>query len=191
MWSLLRMILSDPGSVNLGRRRDCLPAGSFVYANSFDDIAHQFALCREHRLGPSIAIYEPGFLRAVVAYQVAGALPDRCFAKVYLGSDRGLYGAPFGLPTTVTALAAYLELVAGTGLVGAVAAVGTIWAARTSAAPPSRPAVTCTSGWSSTEASGRRRTSSSGRRPPTPAPAVAYGDETAALLGLARKGVAG
>jgi uncharacterized protein (DUF849 family) len=121
---LLRMSLSDPGSVNLGRARDGLPAGSFVYANSFDDIAHQFALGREHRLGPSIAIYEPGFLRAVLAYQAAGALPAGCFVKLYLGSDRGLYGAPFGLPPTVTALAAYLELLAGTGLVWAVSAVG-------------------------------------------------------------------
>ena len=36
---LLRMSLSDPGSVNLGGRRDGLPSGGFVYANSFDDIA--------------------------------------------------------------------------------------------------------------------------------------------------------
>jgi uncharacterized protein (DUF849 family) len=121
---LLRMSLSDPGSVNLGRRRDGLPAGSFVYANSFDDIAHQFALCRDHRLGPSIAVYEPGFLRAVLAYQAAQMLPAGCFVKLYLSSDRGLYGAAFGLPPTPTALAAYLELLRGTGLVWAVSAVG-------------------------------------------------------------------
>ena len=121
---LLRLSLSDPGSVNLGGRRDGLPAGPFVYANSFDDIAHQFALCRDHRLGASIAVYEPGFLRAVLAYQAAGMLPPGCFVKLYLSSDRGLYGAPFGLPPTPTALAAYLELLGGTGLVWAVSAVG-------------------------------------------------------------------
>ena len=66
---LLRMSLSDPGSVNLGgASADGVPTGSFVYANSFDDIAHQIELCHEFRLGPSIAIYEPGFLR------VAGTL---------------------------------------------------------------------------------------------------------------------
>jgi uncharacterized protein (DUF849 family) len=121
---LLRLSLSDPGSVNLGSRRDGLPAGSFVYANSFDDIARQFALCRDHRLGASIAVYEPGFLRAVLAYQQAGLLPAGCFVKLYLSADRGLYGAPFGLPPTVAALDAYLELLSGTGLVWAVSAVG-------------------------------------------------------------------
>jgi len=121
---LLRMSLSDPGSVNLGSRREGVPGGSFVYANSFDDVAHQFGLCHEHRLGPSIAIYEPGFLRAVLAYHQAGRLPAGCFVKLYLSSDVGLAGAPFGLPPTVTALAAYLELLAGTGLVWAVSAVG-------------------------------------------------------------------
>jgi uncharacterized protein (DUF849 family) len=121
---LMRMSLSDPGSVNLGRRRDGVPAGSFVYANSFDAIAHQFALCRDHQLGPSIAVYEPGFLRAVLAYHQAGMLPSGSFVKLYLSSEHGLTGAPFGLPPTVTALAAYLELLAGTGLTWAVSAVG-------------------------------------------------------------------
>jgi 3-keto-5-aminohexanoate cleavage enzyme len=121
---MLRMSLSDPGSVNLGGRTEGLPSGGFVYANSFDSIHHQFALCHEHRLGPSIAIYEPGFLRAVLAYHEAGQLPAGAFVKLYLGADRGLTGAPFGLPPTVRALDAYLELLEGTGLVWAVSAVG-------------------------------------------------------------------
>jgi len=121
---LMRMSLSDPGSVNLGGARDGVPVGSFVYANSFDDIAHQLALCRDHQLGPSIAVYEPGFLRAVLAHHHAGTLPAGSLVKLYLSSDRGLGGAPFGLPPTVTALAAYLELLAGTGLTWAVSAVG-------------------------------------------------------------------
>jgi uncharacterized protein (DUF849 family) len=121
---LLRMSLSDPGSVNLGGQRDGVPTGSFVYANSFDDIAHQLQLCREHRLGPSIAIYEPGFLRAVLAHHGAGTLPAGSFVKLYLCTDRGLSGSPFGLPPTLTALAAYLELLEGTNLVWAVSAVG-------------------------------------------------------------------
>jgi 3-keto-5-aminohexanoate cleavage enzyme len=121
---LMRMSLSDPGSVNLGRRTDGLPTGGFVYANSFDSIRHQLELCHEHRLGPSIAIYEPGFLRAVLAYHEAGRLPAGSFVKLYLATDRGLGGAPFGLPPTVPALDAYLELLEGTGLVWAVSAVG-------------------------------------------------------------------
>lgn len=121
---LLRMTLSDPGSVNLGGRTDGIPSGGFVYANSFDSVAHQFALCSEHGLGPSIAVYEPGFLRVVLAYLEAGKLPAGCFVKLYLSADRGLGGAPFGLPPTVRALDAYLELLEGTGLTWAVSAVG-------------------------------------------------------------------
>ena len=44
--------------------------------------------------------------------------------KLYLGADRGLAGAPFGLPPTPRALDAYLELLDGTGLAWAVSAVG-------------------------------------------------------------------
>ncbi len=121
---MLRMSLSDPGSVNLGGRTDGVPSGSFVYANSFDNIGHQLDLCHEHRLGPSFAIYEPGFLRVVLAYRDAGRLPAGSFVKLYLGAERGLMGAPFGLPPTPRALDAYLELLEGTGLVWAVSAVG-------------------------------------------------------------------
>ncbi len=121
---LLRMTLSDPGSVNLGGCRDGLPTGSFVYGNSFDSISEQMRLGREHGLGPSIAIYEPGFLRAVIAYHRAGQLPAGAFVKLYLAADRALGGSPFGLPPTVAALDAYLELLDGTGLTWAVSAVG-------------------------------------------------------------------
>lgn len=120
----LRMSLCDPGSVNLGRTRDGVPAGGFVYANSFDSIAHQLQLCHDHGLGPSIAIYEPGFLRTVVAYHRAGRLPAGAFVKLYFSSDIGLTGAAFGLPPTVRALDAYVELLEGTGLAWAVSLAG-------------------------------------------------------------------
>jgi uncharacterized protein (DUF849 family) len=121
---LLRMGVSDPGSVNMGIAMDGLPAGSFVYTNTFDDVARQLELCRTHRLGPSLAIYEPGFLRTVLAYHHSGQLPPGSFLKLYFSSDRGLSGTPFGLPPSRTALAAYLELLAGTGLAWAASAVG-------------------------------------------------------------------
>jgi uncharacterized protein (DUF849 family) len=121
---LLRMGVSDPGSVNMGIAVGGLPAGSFVYTNTFDDVAHQLELCRTHRLGPSLAIYEPGFLRTVLAYHRSGLLPPGSFLKLYFSSERGLSGTPFGLPPSRTALAAYLELLAGTGLAWAASAVG-------------------------------------------------------------------
>jgi uncharacterized protein (DUF849 family) len=44
--------------------------------------------------------------------------------KLYFSSERGLMGAPFGLPPTVTALAAYRELLDGSDLPWAVSVVG-------------------------------------------------------------------
>jgi len=121
---LMRLTLSDPGSVNLGAAKDGVPTGSYVYANSFDEIAEHMRLGRAHGLGPSIAVYEPGFLRTVVAYHRAGLLPAGAFVKLYMSADRGLSGSPFGLPPTLKALDAYLELLEGTGLAWAVSAVG-------------------------------------------------------------------
>ena len=73
----MRMGALDTGSVNLASRgRDGLPgARQFVYTNSFQEIADLIALHEAAQLGPSIAVYEPGFLRTVLAYDRAGRLP--------------------------------------------------------------------------------------------------------------------
>jgi uncharacterized protein (DUF849 family) len=121
----LRVGLADPGSVNLGPvDADGVPLGSFVYANSFDTLARAFELCRAGGLGPSLAIYEPGFLRAALAWWRAGRLPRGAMLKLYLSTERGYFGAPFGLPPTVTALDAYLELLEGCDVPWAVSVVG-------------------------------------------------------------------
>ncbi len=117
---LLRMAFLDPGSVNLGGLgADRLPAGNFVYDHSFDEIRRLFDRCRELKLAPSMAIFEPGFLRVARVYERAGALPTGAFAKLYFG-DRML----FGLPPTRAALAAYLELLEGSEMPWAVAVLG-------------------------------------------------------------------
>ncbi len=121
----LRIGLLDPGSVNFGRHDDDgTLTGSFVYANSFDRIGEIFALHTELGLGPSLAIYEPGFLRATLAWHRAGKLPAGTMVKIYLSTEQGLMGAPFGLPPTRAALHAYLEMLEGTDLPWAVSAVG-------------------------------------------------------------------
>jgi 3-keto-5-aminohexanoate cleavage enzyme len=122
---MLRIGIVDPGSVNLGGvGADGVPVGGFVYANSYDVIGHAFDICRDHGLGPSLAIYEPGFLRTTLAWWRAGRLPQGAMVKLYFSSARGLMGAPFGLPATVTALGAYLELLDGCDLPWAVSVVG-------------------------------------------------------------------
>ena len=121
---LMRLSLCDPGSVNLGGLGpDGLPASGIVYANSFDDIAHGFGLCDRYRLGPSIAIYEPGFLRCVLAWWRAGRLPAGAMVKFYFGGDEGFLSG-FGFRPTRTALDAYLELLGDCDVPWAVAVLG-------------------------------------------------------------------
>jgi 3-keto-5-aminohexanoate cleavage enzyme len=122
---MLRIGLTDPGSVNLGGvDDDDIPRGPFVYTNSFDVIARAFEICTTHRLGPSLAIYEPGFLRTTLAWWRAGRLPAGAMIKLYFGAERGLLGAPFGLPPTVSALEVYLEMLEGCDVPWAVSVVG-------------------------------------------------------------------
>ena len=116
---LLRMAYVDPGSVNLGGRgEDGLPAG-FVYENSFSDVRWKFEQCERLGLGPSMAIFEPGFARLALAYEKAGKLPAGAFIKFYFG-DR----STFGLPPTPASLDAYLALMEDSRLPWAVAVIG-------------------------------------------------------------------
>jgi uncharacterized protein (DUF849 family) len=128
---LMRMGVFDPGSVNLGAAGDDgLPGPlEFVYINSYADIGYVADLLARHRLGPSVSIFEPGFLRTALAYHRAGRLPRGAFIKLYFGGEHGYLGGSasgltFGLPPTRTALEAYLELLGACELPWAAAVVG-------------------------------------------------------------------
>lgn len=112
----------DPGSTNIGRTdADGLPPDSdFVYSTNFRDARWMIERCRELRIGISVSIFEPGFLRFILAYHHAGRLPPGVMIKLYFGADPLL----FGLPPTVASLEAYLQLLEGTGLPWLVSAFG-------------------------------------------------------------------
>src|SRR5207247_31826 len=117
---VLRMGLVDPGSVNLGGADEHgLPLPTdYVYVNSYRDIHYQVELCTRYRLGPSISIFEPGFLRVALAFQRARRLPSGALVKLYFGGDEGYLGGagvPFGLPPSAPSLEAYLALLVGRG----------------------------------------------------------------------------
>ncbi|MHA7649073.1 beta-keto acid cleavage family enzyme [Mycobacterium sp. ML4] len=121
----LRVGLADPGSVNLGGTDAAgIPTGNLVYSNSFDSISRAFEICHQAGLGPSLAIYEPGFLRTTLAWWRAGRLPKGAMIKLYFSTELGYLGAPFGLPPTERALDAYLEMLAGCDIPWAVSVVG-------------------------------------------------------------------
>ena len=123
----------DPGSVNFGQLGDDgVPSGpGFVYTNSFGDVRHQRDLCEALGLGPSVAIFEPGFLRTAMRYHDAGLMPRGAMIKLYFGGHAGYLtghaahgGAAFGLPPTRTALDAYCELMGDAPLPWSVAVIG-------------------------------------------------------------------
>jgi uncharacterized protein (DUF849 family) len=114
----LRIGILDPGTMILGWSD---PSGlpdpaSYVYVNTYADMEVAIEQCARLRLGPSLAIYEPGFLRNVLAYWRCGHLPRGAMVKLYFGGPSGYFargeGVTFGLPPTETALDAYLELLA-------------------------------------------------------------------------------
>ena len=116
---VLRIGLVDPGSVNVGGRGpDGRPADiEATYLNTFRDARKMFDTCAQHNLGPSISIFEPGFLRVALAEHEAGTLPPGSLVKFYFGSERTLSG----LPPTPAGLEAYLDMLSGTGLPWSVA----------------------------------------------------------------------
>src|SRR3954447_15949544 len=88
----VRLASVDPGSTNLGYADgDGLPVGA-VYHNSYEEIRTCFALCREWKVGASLAIYEPGFLQTVLTYHRIGLLPAGSLVKLYFGGPWGAVG---------------------------------------------------------------------------------------------------
>jgi uncharacterized protein (DUF849 family) len=118
----LRMGLVDPGSVNFGGLdSDGRPmASETIYLNTYGDTRYMIDWCAAHQLGPSLSIFEPGFLRLALAYHAAGALPRGALVKLYFSG-----GVPgFGLPPVSPSLNAYLAMLEGSGLPWSVAVLG-------------------------------------------------------------------
>jgi uncharacterized protein (DUF849 family) len=128
---LMRMAAWDTGSVNIGSMdADGMPCEpSFVYSNGYDDIAVCADIMSEHGLGPSISIFEPGFLRTVLSYYEARRLPGGSFIKFYFGGDYNLITnqrslVTFGMPPKLWALETYLKMLEGYDLPWGVAVLG-------------------------------------------------------------------
>jgi uncharacterized protein (DUF849 family) len=125
---LIRASFVDTGSVNLGGTgRDGLPpASDYVYTNTFSDIAYKIATCERLRLGPSIAVFEPGFLRVVLAYHGAGRLPPGTLVKFYFSAGGYLAGGEplWGAPPIPEALDLYLAMLGDAPIPWAVAVLG-------------------------------------------------------------------
>ena len=119
-WGGLSLV--DPGSVNIGLTADGRTppdATDEPYQNSITDTEYMFARSAELGAGPSISIFEPGFLRTALTLHRHGRVPPGAILKLYFADD-----LQFGLPPTPTALEAYLELLEPSGLPWSVAVLG-------------------------------------------------------------------
>ncbi|MFT4873773.1 3-keto-5-aminohexanoate cleavage protein [Congregibacter sp.] len=105
---LLAQGLVDPGTFNLSLLdEDGLFAPSnYLYRNDMSDSRYYVEACRRLNIGLSISIFEPSFLKFVLAYHRAGKLPPGSMVKLYFASDE----LPFGLPPTAASLDAYLGM---------------------------------------------------------------------------------
>jgi uncharacterized protein (DUF849 family) len=124
----IRQGLLDTGSVNLGAvGDDGLPIPiDFVYTNSPNDIRHMIERCTALGLGPSVAVFEPGFLRVVLACHRAGTLPSGTLVKFYFSLGGYLGGGEpiFSPPPISQALELYLAMLGDAALPWAVAVLG-------------------------------------------------------------------
>jgi uncharacterized protein (DUF849 family) len=126
----IRIGLMEPGSgsfVPTGEDGLPLPSRS-AYVNTPHDVRYMADRCREWRLGPSMVIFEPGFLRHALVYRRAGQLPRGVFMRLTLcgaASYRGQEHVDLlaGLPSTPRALDAYLDMLDGAPLPWALSVV--------------------------------------------------------------------
>lgn len=124
---VIRQGILDPGSVNLGgAAADGLPGSVFVYVNAAEDIRLSAEICREERIGPSVAIFEPGYFRVILAAHRAGTLPAGTLVKFYF-SEGGYFGGgepTYSAPPIVEALEMYLAMLGDVEIPWAVAVLG-------------------------------------------------------------------
>lgn len=121
----------DPGSLNMANSdAEGLPgAYAAVHVNGHPEIRHVMGLMGRIGMGPSLGIYEPGFLRTVLAYERAGRLPAGALIKLYFGGPYNWFdgtrtGTGFGLPPTRAAFEAYADMLEESQTPWAVAVVG-------------------------------------------------------------------
>lgn len=119
---LITQGLCDPGSMNYAALDDegLFTDSTVVYKNDMRDSRYYVEACRHLNIGLSISIFEPGFVKFIMAYHRAGKLPAGAMLKFYFGSE----AMPFGLPPTAKALEAYLEMIEGSDLPWLVSSFG-------------------------------------------------------------------
>jgi uncharacterized protein (DUF849 family) len=105
---LLEWSVVDPGSTHISAIDDIARGKpGFIYANPEEHIRHGLALAQRHRITPSYAIYEPGFMRLGAALHAAQPGTPTPIYRLMFSEQFA-----FGFPPRDWALAAYRKLLA-------------------------------------------------------------------------------
>lgn len=111
----------DTGTTYLiGCSEGRLAERGFAYANPVADSRHVLSLCERHGLAPSVAAYEPHFIRHLLLL-----LPE--FPRLRPAVVRFMFGGaklPFGFPPDPLFVDAYVHLLGASGLPWMVACYG-------------------------------------------------------------------
>lgn len=90
---LLEWTVVDPGSVAFVRFDELAGSSAgFIYENPLADIRDGMAIAKQHKLHPSFAIYEPGFMRLGAALASAMQTPTAIYRLMF--SDEFAWGYP-------------------------------------------------------------------------------------------------
>ena len=114
--------LCDPGSFNLGMldQEGLFSPSTYLYKNDMHDSRYYVETCRRLNIGLSISVFEPSFVRFIMAYVRAGKMPAGGLFKFYFAAA----DLPFGLLPTARGLEAYLEMIEGSGMPWLVSSFG-------------------------------------------------------------------
>jgi len=118
------MILFDTGIVPIGSYdKKGLPgpdSGFWWYGFWPDDVRIAHGICEDLGTGASISVFEPGWMKNVVAMVKAGTLPRGSKLNIYFASE----DLPLCAPPTPEALELYLKMMEGLDLKWAVGYIG-------------------------------------------------------------------
>jgi 3-keto-5-aminohexanoate cleavage enzyme len=119
---LIAQGLCDPGTFNMSLldEQGLFAESTYLYRNDMRDSRYYVETCRRLNIGLSISIFEPSFLKFVLAYYRAGKLPAGGMLKFYFACD----ALPFGMPPTVASLDAYLGMLGDCDLPWLVSSFG-------------------------------------------------------------------
>ena len=116
---LANMVLLDTGVTPISFLGDDGVANGdvfYVYQLWPDDVRSTLQICTDFGCGAAVSVYEPGWMKNVVAMARAGTLPRGARLNIFFGPDR--YG--FMAPPIPEALELYLKMMEGLDLEWAI-----------------------------------------------------------------------